>query len=114
MINTVGIGSVEGSTIIDPETETVKKDEAGNTVISKLNEDLLKQIAATTNGTYVHLSQPAEAAAQLLQQYQNVEKKALPDFSSMSFHSYYFWFAFPMLLLLMAEIFIPDKKKVTE
>lgn len=114
MVNTVGVGSVEGSTIIDPETETVKKDEAGNTVISKLNEDLLKQIAATTNGTYVHLSQPAEAAAQLLQQYQNVEKKALPDFSSMSFHSYYFWFAFPMLLLLMAEIFIPDKKKVTE
>ena len=68
----------------------------------------------TTIGIYVHLSQPAEAAAQLLQQYQNVEKKALPDFSSMSFHPYYFWFAFPMLLLLMAEIFIPDKKKVTE
>lgn len=111
MVNTVGIGSVEGSTLIDPETETVKKDEAGNTIISKLNEGLLKQIATATHGSYVHLNQTGEATALLLQQYQNVEKKALPDFSSMTFHSYYFWFTLPMLLLLMADIFIPDKKK---
>src|SRR5262245_59502790 len=38
MINTVGIGSAQGAPIMDPATNEYKKDEAGNTVISKLNE----------------------------------------------------------------------------
>ena len=50
MINTVGIGSPEGANIIDPATGEKKKDEAGNTVISKLNEEELKQIAKQPTG----------------------------------------------------------------
>ena len=56
MINTVGIGSPDGAGIIDPATGQAKKDEAGNTVISKLNEDELKQIARATNGIYIIIS----------------------------------------------------------
>jgi Ca-activated chloride channel family protein len=52
IINTVGIGSPEGSTIIDAATNEVKKDEQGNEVITKLNEAELTNIAAKGNGTY--------------------------------------------------------------
>src|ERR1700681_1196322 len=45
MINTVGIGSADGSIIIDPETKQPKKDNQGNTVISKLNEQELTGIS---------------------------------------------------------------------
>jgi len=38
MINTVGIGSADGASIIDPITRESKKDENGQIVISKLNE----------------------------------------------------------------------------
>ena len=56
MINTIGVGSPEGSYIPDRVTGENKIDPAtGATVISKLNEDVLKQIAATTNGIYIHL-----------------------------------------------------------
>ena len=41
MINTIGIGSPEGATIIDPATGETKKDDR-NPVISKLNEEELK------------------------------------------------------------------------
>lgn len=111
MINTVGIGSVQGSTIIDPETNSAKRDESGNIVVSKLNDALLKDLSAQTRGTYVHLQDVDAAANQIMQQYQNVERKALPDFSSMNFQSFYWWFALPMLLALMTEIFISDKKR---
>lgn len=112
MVNTVGIGSTTGSTIIDPETNTAKKDESGNVVISKLNDALLKELAAATNGTYVHLQDVEAATGQIMQQYQNVERKALPDFSNVSFQSFYWWFALPMMLLLLVEMFVPEKKKL--
>ena len=52
MVNTIGIGSPQGSPIMDNETNDYKKDENGNTVISKLNEDELKTIAENGNGLY--------------------------------------------------------------
>ena len=52
VINTVGIGSPQGSTIIDELTNEVKKDDEGNTVITRLNEEELKKIAEKGNGTY--------------------------------------------------------------
>src|SRR3569832_1715156 len=65
MINTVGIGSPEGSTIIDPATNDTKKDNAGNPVISKLNEEVLKEIAADIYGIYVRLQNSDEAVSEL-------------------------------------------------
>src|SRR5262249_21401072 len=44
MINCIGIGSPEGSPLIDSTGES-KKDESGNVVISKLNEQELQQLA---------------------------------------------------------------------
>src|SRR5205085_4965636 len=60
MINTVGIGSPQGATITDSSGRQ-KTDAAGNVVVSKLNEQILEQIAAATHGKYVHL-QTSEAA----------------------------------------------------
>ncbi len=112
MINTVGIGSVSGSTIIDTVSGGVKKDLSGNTILSRLNEPLLQQLAATTNGVYVHLADTKGSAEVLLKQLSQIEKKAMGDTSKMNYTTYYFWLAWPMLLLLMAEIFLPDKKKI--
>jgi Ca-activated chloride channel family protein len=112
MINTVGIGSVTGSTIVDTAAGGLKKDEEGNTVVSKLNEQLLQQLAETTNGAYVHLTAVAPAATVLLDQYKNVEKKALVDTTGLTYESFYWWLLLPMFLLLLAELFLPDRKKV--
>jgi Ca-activated chloride channel family protein len=111
MINTVGIGSPEGSAIIDPVTGAEKKDAMGNTVISKLNEDELKQIAEKTNGTYVHLQNSEEAITSLLAHFSQIERKAYGDVALIGYKTYYLWFAGPMFLLLLAEIIIPERKK---
>lgn len=112
MINTVGIGSPEGSTIFDPATGENKKDETGATVVSRLNEDALKQIADNTNGAYIRLQDSDEAVSVMKKQLSQIESKAYGDVSLMNFKTYYWWFAGAMLIFLLVENFIPERKKV--
>lgn len=109
MINTVGIGSPDGSVITDPATGGNKTDEAGNTVISKLNEELLKEIADRTNGVYIRLQSSDGAVAKMKSQLSQIDKKAYADISQMNFRNYYGWLAAVVLLLLLAENFITEK-----
>jgi Ca-activated chloride channel family protein len=111
-ITTVGIGSPGGSPIIDPANGEQKKDLSGNVVISKLNEEELKQIAATTNGSYIQFQQTDEAVKNVLTHLSQIEKKAYTDISLMNFTTYFRWFTFPMFLLLLIEFFIPERKKI--
>lgn len=110
MINTVGIGSPEGAVITDPLTGENKKDAAGNTVISKLNEDELRGIAERTNGIYVRLQSSDEAVSRIRAQLSQIDRKAFGDESLMDFRTYYAWFAGAMFLLLLAALLIPDRR----
>ena len=113
MINTVGVGSPDGAYIPDPATGTNKIDPAtGATIISKLNETELKQIAETTNGLYVRLQDSDDAVKQIHGQLSAIETKAFTDVSLINFRAYYWWFAAAMLLLLLLEYFVPEVKKV--
>jgi Ca-activated chloride channel homolog len=112
MINTVGIGSPEGSYITDPATGENKKDETGNAIITKLNEEELKSIAENTNGIYIRLQSSDEAVDAVKKNLSQIESKAFGDFSLMNYTTYYWWFAGAMLIFLLAENFIPERKKV--
>jgi len=114
MINAIGVGSPDGTEIIDPATGFAKKDEAGNTVISKLNEETLKQIAAETNGIYIRLQSSDEAVSVIKGQLAQIDKKAFGDVSQINFRTWYFWFAAGMLLLLVIETFIPERRRLMQ
>ena len=111
MINTVGIGSPEGSIIIDPETKETKKDNQGNTVISKLNEQELTGISDATNGIYIHLENLEDATITLTQRLDSIEKRALSDSEFVNFKNYFPWFIGLAGILLITELFIPERKK---
>jgi Ca-activated chloride channel family protein len=110
MVNTVGIGSVEGSEIIDPETKEPKKDDKGNTVISKLNEQELTGLSDATNGIYIHLDNLEDATITLTQRLDSIEKRALADNEFINFKNYFPWFIGLAGLLLIVELFIPERK----
>ncbi len=109
MINTVGIGSPDGAVIIDRVTGQAKKDDAGNTVISKLNEEELKEIARATNGIYIRLQSSDEAVSALKGQLSQIDRKAFRDTSMINFRNYFLWFAAVMFILLLIEQFIPER-----
>ena len=113
MINTVGIGSLGGAAIVDTISGGIKKDLSGNVVVTKLNEPLLQKLAAATNGKYVRLENTSEGSEALVQHLSQIEKTALGDLSQLSYTSFYLWLAWPLFFLLVAEIFIPERKKTT-
>lgn len=110
MINTVGIGSPEGAPIMDPLTNSYKKDPEGNTVISKLNEGELQQLAQSTKGVYVRLADPEQAVATIMQQLSTIEKTELEDSAFKDFKNYFQWFLGAAILFLMFEFFLPERK----
>jgi len=110
MINTVGIGSPDGSTIIDPVTRETKKDENGQIVISKLNEAELNQIADLTNGSYIRLDNVDDALITLTQRLDGIEKRATTDTDYISYRSYFQWFLAAALIILLVEFLLPERK----
>jgi tetratricopeptide (TPR) repeat protein len=111
MINTIGIGSPEGTTIIDPETGTAKTDPEGNIVVSKLNESILQQLASSTNGIYLRLDNPEEAIRSLVQQLGTIEKTAMADSEFRTFKSYYQYFVGLALILLIIEFLLSERRR---
>lgn len=110
---TVGIGTAQGSPILDPVTNAYKKDQDGNTVISKLNEKELKDIAAGTGGSYLLLNNDASAINNITGKINNMEKKLIVS-GKVGNRQYFYYFPFLIafvLLLLVIELFIPERKK---
>jgi Ca-activated chloride channel homolog len=112
MINTVGIGTTEGAPIVDPVTRELKKDENGQTVISKLNEAELSQLADLTNGLYMRLDNMDDAIITLSQRLDSIEKRSLTDTEFVNYQSYFQWFLGLALILLLAEFFLPERKSI--
>jgi Ca-activated chloride channel family protein len=110
MINTVGIGSPGGAPIIDPVTKEYKKDENGNTVITKLNEAELQQLASATRGVYVRLDNVDDAVKQIVNQLGTIEQTALEDSAFRDYRNYFQYLLAAALLLLIIEFFFPERK----
>jgi Ca-activated chloride channel homolog len=110
MINTIGIGSTEGAPIMDPATNEYKKDETGNTVVSKLNEAELQQLAGATKGVYVKLDDVDAAVNAITKQLGTIESNILDDNAFRDYKSYFQWFLAIALVFLLIEFFLPERK----
>ena len=75
IVHTVGIGSPQGTTITDPDTHSIKLDEKGQPVVSKLNEEELKNLAAAGHGTYTLLGNADNAADKLESELEKMEQE---------------------------------------
>lgn len=109
MVNTVGIGSAGGSTIIDPATGETKKDAAGVVVITRLNEDILKNVAASGNGLYQLFTTTNEVADKLEGQLKSIDQRPITENASATYFYFYQWFIGAALLLLLVEFFMSEK-----
>lgn len=109
MINTIGVGSPEGAPIMDPATNEYKKDQSGNTVITKLNETELKQLADATKGVYVRLTDINAAVDAMKKQLGTIEQTSMDDSAFKDFKSYFPWFLGWALFLLVLEFFFPER-----
>lgn len=112
-VYTIGVGTANGSPIPDPATGGDKKDKNGNTIISKLNEKELREIAGKTGGAYVLLDNDATVISTVTAKINSMEKKLIETGQVGSRNYFYFfpYFIAVVLLLLIIEIFIPERKR---
>lgn len=113
VINTVGVGSPQGAPIRDPATGDYKKDEKGQMVITKLNQDELRAIAAGGHGLYQYLDNTEQVSAHLIDKLNSMEKKEYGENLYVDYNSYFQYFLGIALVLLLLEFFIPDASSRT-
>lgn len=110
MINSVGIGSPEGVPLIDNATNQLRKDAQGNAIVTKLNEAELQQLAMETSGIYLRLDDTNDAANKVKAQLDTIEQKTMEDDTFVNYKSYFQWFLAAAFLLLLLELFMPERK----
>jgi Ca-activated chloride channel family protein len=109
MINTIGIGSVNGVPIPLIENGVVKgyrKDKEGQTVITKLNTELLKLIASKANGVFVQASQADIGLGPILDKISDLDKSQLENKMYTDYEDQFQWFLGLTLILSTVEFFI--------
>lgn len=111
MINTIGIGSPEGATIMDEATGELKKDKDGNTVVTKLNQDELKLIAQKGNGVYQLFNNSDGVVSGVAAQLATMDKRSVSDTSLLHYKSYFQYIIGLALLFLLIEFFTSELKK---
>jgi Ca-activated chloride channel family protein len=111
-IFTIGIGSAEGTLVTvagaDGNTDYIR-DEKGQVVKSKLNEALLQQIATATGGFYL----PLRGANTMDTLYERglapLPKSESSEKMVRRYHEQYHWPLALAILLLLAEMFFPER-----
>ena len=107
-IYTIGIGTPEGAPIqIDGE---FIKDEKGDMVVSKLNEEMLVQIAEITGGAYVRSSKQSIGLDEIVKSINDMEQSELSTVRFEEFDEQFQYLLGAALLLLVAEFLLLDRR----
>ena len=107
---TVGVGTTDGDRIpdIDPasgQTVGYKRDEAGEIVISRLDESLLRSVAERTNGQYVRLDD-ASALASVIDDLQGMQRERGDSSQRVQARERFALFAFVALIAVALDMLL--------
>ena len=107
-IYTIGIGTPEGAPIqIGGE---FIKDEKGDMVVSKLNEEMLAQIADITGGAYVRSSKQSIGLDEIVKSINEMEQSELSVMRFEEFNEQYQYLLLAAIVLLLAEFLLLDRR----
>jgi len=104
----VGIGSTEGAPI--PAEGGFKKDEKGNIIMSRVNQELLNVLSEKTGGRSFLISQDRTGFQRLFAAISMLPKQRLEGNMAYQYQDRFQIFIFLSLLCLVAEMLIPERK----
>ena len=107
-IYTIGIGTPEGAPIeIDGE---FVRDEEGEMVVSKLGEQMLEQIAATTDAAYVRATKQSIGLEEIVKSINAMERTELTTMRYEEYNEQYQYMLGAALLLLLFDSLILSRR----
>lgn len=105
----LGVGSDKGAPIPLGNGDYMK-DKTGNTVMTKLNEDMCRQIAEAGGGAYIHVDNNSNAQRQLDNELAKLSKKEMQSTIYSDFDEQFQAFGIIAIILLILEICILESK----
>ncbi|MDR0971525.1 MAG: VWA domain-containing protein [Bacteroidales bacterium] len=113
-ISTIGLGLPEGALIPEQnktsKTKQYKKDVNGSYIMTKLNEDILKNIASIGGGAYIRANNSSIGLEEIMAKINKMDKNEYETLSYQNYQSRFYIFAFIAFVLLIAEMLIFEKR----
>jgi len=112
-IITIGVGTSEGAQIPMKQNGRIvdyKKDTDGTTVVTKLNDATLKEIALQTGGVFMYGSKTDEVLQLVDQTLQKIEKTDFESQQIADFQSQFQWFVGLALLVLLLDSLVLERR----
>lgn len=110
---TIGVGTLKGGTIPIVErggVKTYKRDSSGEVVITRLNQDLLMQIAQNGDGKYINGDNTSEAVKGVEDILNNTEKSEFETQKYVDYKDQFQWFIAGVIVLIMLNLLIFERK----
>lgn len=112
-IITIGVGDLKGGPIPIKRSGVIlnyKKDTDGETVITRLNEATLMEIAEETNGVYINGKNTTAVVDTIKAELDKMDKKEFESKQIADFKDQFQWFLGLGILLLFIDIFFLERK----
>jgi len=110
----IGLGSPDGAPIplFDSRGNQVgfKKDKSGNIVLTKLDEETLKQIASAGGGEYYRGSNYEDYLDKIYKELSQLDKTEFGVKKVTDYEDRFYYFLAPAILLLIMEFFLSESK----
>ena len=110
---TIGVGTEKGGPIPikrNGVVENFKRDQNDEVVVTKMNQEILKQIGKGTKGGYVYGGNTKEVLDYVKNALDNIEKTEFETTQVADFQSQFQWFLGIAFALLFIDIFLLERK----
>ncbi len=114
-IFTIGVGDIKGGPIPIRRNGVIsnyKKDTKGETVITRLNEETLKNIASEANGNYINGANTTNVVETIKDILSKLDKKEFEAKQFAEFKDQFQWFLALGIFFLAIDIFLLERKTV--
>ena len=112
-IYTIGVGTLQGAPIPIKRNGVLqfyKRDENNEQVITRLNEETLKEIASNADGEYINGSNTKEVVETVTAILNGMDKKEFESKQFTDFKDQFQWFLGGALFLLMLDVLFLERK----
>ncbi len=109
-VNVLGVGMPDGAPIPVEGTNDYRRDREGNVIVTRLNEEMCQEIAKAGNGIYVRVDNTNSAQKAISQEMNKMAKADVETQVYTEFNEQFQVIAWLILLLLLAEMLILERK----
>jgi Ca-activated chloride channel family protein len=109
-VHVLGVGSPGGSPIPIAGTNNFRKDRQGNVIVTRLNEQMCKEIAAAGKGIYAHVDNTNSAQKALNSKIDEMAKSDVESSMYTGFDEQFQGVAWIILALLIVDLLLLERK----